>query len=293
MLQQLTALWTITAPYTRLIGYARPLNAVQPLLGVYLGYLLAGASNVQLLLAAMVSVFVIHSVVTVWNDIEDELGDRKGGRYHVASWRKHPVYVHLPVVAVIVVGASIAVVELYSVLTAALIGVLVLLGWIYNARPIQASHRPVASMAVLFLSYGLLPVLIGGSIGGHHVLVALFALFWGINRLSLSLLKDYKDALADAKSHKKTFLLVFGGKRTAWLSLVCADVGFAGTIVLLYVHRPQLSILCLVVAATALIYERLQLFKVDSYAELSMVFKRSSEYQIIFEAAVVAWLTIF
>lgn len=279
-------------PHIQLLwGYIqviRPLNAVHPIIGVAVGYVLAGGTNNAGLLLSIVGMFIVHSAITVWNDAEDYVGDALAGRQFTSFWQQHLMHVRIGAATVcgLVVGVAVG----QNILAAALFVLLICLGWLYNAKPFQASHRPVASIIVLYLSYGLVPVLIGAAFGTFSMFVLVVAGLWGLSRVSLSLLKDYKDAHADAKVGKKTFLLVYGSRRTAHASIVFAGVGMVGLLVALATYEPSYSLVFLLIVALAILYERTTLLGMKTYAQMTAVFEQAVWLQLVFELGILAWL---
>ncbi|MCA9325899.1 UbiA family prenyltransferase, partial [Candidatus Saccharibacteria bacterium] len=128
--------------------------------------------------------------------------------------------------------------------------------------------------------------------GDPNGAAVLLGLGLSLNRLSLSLLKDYKDAPGDAKAHKRTFLLRYGGTLTARLSLGLAVVGMGMVLVVLASQTLSTQYLVLVVTAGWLLYERSKLFRHQDYVGLNRVFHDCLYYQLIFDTMVVLWLSI-
>lgn len=277
-----------------LLLLTRPLNAVQPLLLVVVGAAVSGAhlSDSRLSIGLAV-VLLLHGAVTLWNDIEDVAIDR---RNHVST-----VLTEGFVSGRIVWGLVLAQLIAAAVLMIFLPPVAVLaatlffaLGWQYNAQPWRASRRPIASLAVLALTYGFLPLLMGASLGHLDGEIISLGIVWSVSRVSLSLLKDYKDAVGDAKSNKQTFLLVFGHSRVRLASIVGVVVGNAGILLLaMYLAGQQAGAAVLVAAIclyTMTVAWRTRLFLRQSYYELNEVFHQCLYLQILFDGAVALWL---
>lgn len=270
---------------------ARFENCILPVLALGAGYFTSRADYVSHLLISAFSLIAIHTVVTIWNDIADEEGDRNNQIERIANIREEGNLSHLRAVlifiSVMVIFASFFVSGVAVVMMASLL----LLGWIYNHAPVRASCRPIASLVVLGISYAALPFLLGASLGhiGHAVI--LMSVGWTVGRVSLSMLKDYKDAPGDAVSNKRTFLLVYGGTLTARLSSSFAFIGFAvcGLIAVGLTHSLRYGI-ALVAAALGLLAIRSQLFRERNYVALNRVFHESLKYQVLFDGLVILCL---
>src|SRR5665213_966191 len=271
---------------------ARLENSLLPVIALVAGFTAVKADNYPKLILIIFVLLLSHSIVTIWNDIADEAGDKynnitrigdleRSGTYNTVQW---------------LVGCSVAciIVALLFLpnITKGLACVSLLLGWAYNVRPIQASHRPFVSIALLSLAYGLIPFLMGSSFGSITWPVILLAAGWTIGRGSLSLLKDYKDAHGDAVADKRTFLLVYGGTLTARLSFGLALTSYIiciGVVATQAQHMLNAALLLSTVAAW-LLYERARLFSAHKYGKLNQIFHDCIRYQLIFDGLVVVCL---
>lgn len=265
-------------------------NAAHPLLAIIAGYIVSGGDNIAGLGYSLVLFTIVHSLVTIWNDIEDKDVDHLNGRSTItelySNRRKHDVTVLMVVLVALSIALSLFVPS--SVVLWCLVFVLV--GWVYNARPIQASRRPIASMVMLWLGYGVVPFALGASFGEMSVGVAVLGLGWSLSRVSLSLLKDFKDAAGDAKANKRTFLLVYGKSRVVRLSLLFATVGLGMVIIVLSFWVAWYEAVILAIFAGILVKERAALVKEQTYRGLNHIFHQCLRYQLVFDGAVLACL---
>lgn len=220
----------------QLIQLSRPFNSLHPLLLILVGYAIAGGSVFEPapdLSWLVVSLLLLHSGVTVANDVVDSVVDRDNQvdtplttgseaerrRFHYTAWA-------LKGAALVV---SLLALPLSTTMIIAAIG---LIGVAYNYPPLQLSRRPLGSIIALGLSYGLLPILAGVSLldASASPLAWLIGGFYFLARIALSLLKDFKDVTGDAKHHKQTFLLRFGAPTTLRTSHTLAATGLLGLI---------------------------------------------------------------
>jgi chlorophyll synthase len=274
---------------------ARPANVVHPILLVFIGALVSGVSSDALsLYLAVGAIVLIHSAVTMWNDAEDVIVDQ---RNHVRTILTEG-YVSERVVRMLaysLLALSLVLVTFLPSLAWLIAVMLVILGWLYNAPPFRLSRRPVASMVTLALSYGGLPVLLGASIGGITWQILLLAVAFGASRLSLSLLKDYKDAVGDAQTGKRTFLLVHGHHTLSRWSFGLAAVSNALLVYLLAPYAAAVTGQGIYYAVFGGLYVvtlvwRAKLFRHGSYAELNVVFHQCLYLQTIYDGVMVIWL---
>lgn len=269
----------------------RPSNALLPMIAVATGYTASGEQQWLQLCLAIVAVLLLHSFVTVWNDIEDAADDKHNNIHRIAELRRLSGRV-LPlgqlVLLLLLVSIVVLVGQLYfALLCATYLG----LGWLYNAEPVRLSKRPIGSITVLALAYGLLPFLLGACLGELTPPVWLLGFGWMMSRTSLSLLKDYKDAVGDTRSHKKTFLLVFGGRLTAWLSISFLLLGAGLVIAACYWRHASLSLLVVAIPIAGwLLFERGRLFGNHDYVQLNHIFHADLQYQLVFDVMILLWL---
>lgn len=276
---------------------SRPINAVQPLFLVIIGAICSGvvpAADWHLLIALAV-ILLIHGATTMWNDIEDLAIDKRN-RVKTLLTRG---FVTRKTVWRVVIGQLIAALVgsvFLPPLAWVATGLLIFLGWSYNALPLRFSRRPIASMVVLAVSYGFLPLMVGAGLGRVNVFVVLLGVFWSLSRVSLSILKDYKDAVGDAASNKRTFLLFYGHSRVRLISMLSAVVGNGGALAILVMLLSRGELMwCSVAAGVALLAitcRRARLYLPASYQELNILFHQCLALQLGIEGGVVVWLII-
>lgn len=273
-----------------LIRLMRLQNAIHPLIGIAVGYTVVSGDSVYTLGCVLALFLVLHSIVTVWNDLEDEDVDALNKVSIVATVRSQGTY--RDITALLVILAIISLVLCLFLPLAALLWCLLFLciGWLYNAKPVQASRKPIGSMFAMWLGYGVVPFALGASFGQISGSVIALGLGWSLSRLSLSILKDFKDATGDAKAQKRTFLLVFGTTKVIWLSLVGVFAGLAIIIAVVTTMVSVYKLLGLVALACWLIYERTKLLKKQTYGQLNQVFHHCLRYQLLFDGAILLCL---
>lgn len=269
---------------------SRPYNALLPLIFVYIGAQIAGAGMIDIYIA-MAVVVLVHSGATLLNDAEDIEVDRTND----VQPSKHNRRTLLVIVAVLVFIAVIVSAVFLPLSTTLYVCSVLLVSWLYDAKPFQLSRRPIASIVALGVCYGSLPMLLGLSLsGGVDSYTFLFALVVGVGRASLSMLKDYKDARGDALHNKRTFLLVYGRTQVRRVSVMLACIGYTGVVAyaLLYANGRYVPIVLLALFGVYLIYERLQLNPNKSYSALNDKFHFMLHIELLFYIGVAVWLSI-
>jgi 4-hydroxybenzoate polyprenyltransferase len=271
---------------------ARVENAILPMFALVAGFTITKAADYTRLALAALVLILVHSVLTIWNDIADEAGDTHNNITRMSDLRNSGDYDVLR----LFIGGSVCIIILALIFlpntSKLLVSMSLLLGWAYNVPPIHGSHRPVLSIVLLGLAYGTIPFLLGASLGHIGLTTFYLAVGWTLGRSSLSLLKDYKDATGDAVAKKRTFLLVYGGTLTAKLSFSLALLGYAisAIIVVTQVQHTLTTILLLGGVAAWLLYERTRLFKAKHYNSLDQIFHDCLKYQLVFDGLVILCL---
>lgn len=276
----------------RYVALFRLNNAIFPVLSVIAAYLVAGGHDNIQLTAAIVITILANSAMTVWNDIDDREVDAANGRPYMQLIYRSREYNLIVLMVIMLIAAAFIICSVFLPLASVtLLAVTMLVGWIYNSPPFQVSRRPIASILVLSLTGAFFPFLIGLSLGSFTTFGILFALWWWMSRASLSILKDYKDAQGDMKHKKRTFLLVYGGKRVGQVSILLFLVGTAGVLVQATMITAHWVMLLAVATAIFLLLERRRLLQRSaSYQQLNALFQRLALYQISFDVVVISWL---
>lgn len=286
--------WTQFArSFAGFVTLARFDNAVLPAVAVIAGAAASGRVATASLVLRLVALVLAHSAVTVWNDIADEAGDAYNGIHRIAAVKRAGAYPGLVCLTWLSAAAGVLLIMWLPPDVRVVLIVLLAAGWAYNAPPLRASRRPVASIAVLALTYGLLPFLAGSGLRGLGWQVWLLAAGWTCVRASLSLLKDYKDAVGDAAAGKKTFLLVYGNTRTLRLSMLLSITGYAAAAAMTGDLSRDAVPATVTVGAAALwlLYERRRLFAERTYTQLNRRFHALLEYELVFDCLAVVWLS--
>jgi len=276
---------------------ARPFNALQPMILFVFGVIISGGDlRSSELYIGLIAILLLHSAVTIWNDLSDQVVDKHNNVKTVLTTG----YITERMLKYIVLGLAVAGIvlcalflPLVSVMLAALT---IIVGWQYSARPFKASHRPIGSMVFLAISYGAVPLLLGASLGKIDAIVWLFAIAWSFARVSLSLMKDYKDAVGDVKVKKKTFLLRFGHRRVVATSVVCLVVGYGAVIALTtqvvspayWIYLIGAGVLCIAL----FVIERVRLWKASSYQSQHDLFRESLYIHLGVDGALTLWLIL-
>jgi 4-hydroxybenzoate polyprenyltransferase len=274
---------------------SRPYNSLAPILLLCIGALFSQAPFVELTFAIVVAI-LIHSATSILNDVEDAPVDKTN--LVDSPLQKGSVSLQTAVLVsygLFLVAIYISIITL-PLITSCIFLILIFLGWTYNSKPFQFSRKPIGSIVVLGISYGLIPVIVGLSIGGRVSLgAAIFlTIFLALIRASLSILKDYKDAVGDSKHNKKTFLLAYGRTAVQRITIVFAFIGYIGatlTVGILIRGPIYFTVIAFLLSAW-LVYERTKFNPRKSYEQLNHLFHRCLALQLIFDGYLIAWLSI-
>lgn len=178
-------------------------------------------------------IILAFAYATLQNDVEDVAIDRINAPNSVIASGKLNFEEVSNFNTVLLVG--LLVLSLYDFprhLIPVLLTIIVI--WSYNKPPLLLSRKPISSIVILALMYSTIPLYYGyysgwGLIANHYLFYLILA--WFFVRISISILKDYKDAHGDKIYNKKTFYLTFGDQATALVSMICGLIGYLGILV--------------------------------------------------------------
>jgi 4-hydroxybenzoate polyprenyltransferase len=245
-------------------------------------------------------VLLLHSAATLDNDLEDLEIDRSNHRTGMllsgALSAEHARTLSYSLYILALLTTSLLPLRFGHLGFAT---AFLLLGWIYNRRPLQFSRRPIASIITLGACYGALPLAYGLWLGGSELIdpnsLGLIGI-WFTGRIGVSILKDFKDARGDRAHHKRTFYLAYGRSHTIWLSLIAGLISYAAILASLPRSPHYLTPLGLWLGATCLtmlignLYLRWRLRPTASLADLSQRFVAIFYSHTGFEGTLALWL---
>ena len=148
--------------------------------------------------------------------------------------------------------------------------------WLYNKPPFILSRKPFMALIILGLMYSTVPLLYGYYLrNGEYFGVSFLYLIicWFFLRVSIVLLKDFKDSKGDREYGKKSFYSSFGTARTIWVSMIFFCLSSVGIMSILF-YSKKLGILAILPALFILkdFYVRSKLFRAPSTKELTGLF---------------------
>ena len=269
------------------IELLRPYIALPPLIAFIIAAKVGNQSLsvVSTLMGSLVLLLIV-TAATIYNDIEDRAIDRDN-RPPLEQFITFTSVVRAAYVTCVIYTLA-AILALLSGNHYAIAFVLIglILSWAYNSAPLRLSRRPLSSIITLGVSYGSLPILFGGQ--SVSPLVLGLAAAWFLQRCGISVLKDYKDVIGDAKHRKRTFLLAYGPKATATISLLLGTIGGVAALVLLHsrlaVGPLSANVMTVVLSAglVGLLIYRSKLLRSDT-KQSAKLFGTIFEYQNIYD----------
>lgn len=276
----------------QVLRLSRLFDAAFPIVSLCLGLVAVDKLDTPTLLPLVVLIVLFNSAAMIWNDIEDREVDQDNRRPEIArSGTQTLRRLTYWTIGLCAAGVILA----YTIGTATFVLALatLLTTWAYNSRPVQASRRPIASLIVLSGAGAFLPYLFGLSVGEPTGTAVITGLFWWLGRISLSVLKDYKDASGDAKHNKRTFLLRFGSRKVAYVSVLSLVLGYGGFIAVMSIvvsDRLLVASLLIIGVGVMAVLRRGLFDRRASYARLDGIFRQVAQYQLLLDAGIVLWL---
>ncbi len=285
-------------------GYAdlaRPQNAAAGVLGFSIGYFFNNhPAAISSFLAGTGIILLLHSAVTIQNDIQDIEIDKTNNRKTIfINGTVNKFSLENIVLLLISLTLLIGLASPNHRLSFLFIGLLILFSWMYNMPPFYFSRRPLLSILAMGVCYGALPVVYGYTTGGGRSVVVILGLglIWLTVRISSSIMKDYKDAAGDRKHGKHTFYLEYGSKITAWISVLFSAAAYLAAITTLIFKFgwgwPTVLVAIITMIAARNVYTRIGLLKIHDTGRMAGIFSRSFYYQNQFDLAVLLCLIAF
>lgn len=276
---------------------SRPTNAALPAFALLTGFLVGGGSFRivdWLLIALMASGLLFHSGLTIANDLNDRDVDSDNGVATILTRGTKADVRRVQLAALLLCLVGLGLTVLLPLYVQASLLLMAILAIMYNFRPFMFSRRPVSSIAALGALYGSLPFFVGYFMYARDVTMyaVAMAVFWGIARASLSILKDFKDVKGDKKHGKRTFLLHFGRQTTIVTSNVLAGVGLVGVGAAgLHYVTPgwwPCYLLTLAIASGAIVRQR----RLLTPGKENMTFHELLRVQAFFDGGVLLWVLL-
>lgn len=168
------------------------------------------------------------------------------------------------------------------------------LGWIYNKPPFQISrNRPILSILLLGLTYTALPYLYGVKLSGleFNISILLIVFFLFLQRISISMLKDFKDEIGDKQFKKQTLYLKVGKRAIVRMSLFFSIISYLGIFTTFFIFKStNLFLLFPVIFSVSNILDRFKLLKTNQNDKLNNIFRLSFFGENRFELIFLLWL---
>jgi 4-hydroxybenzoate polyprenyltransferase len=280
-------------PYADL---ARPYNSVAALFSFAIGYYFYSPTVVWInFLIGFIVVALIHSAFTMQNDLYDLAIDKFNQRTTpLIGGTIKPKVLSQVITYTIFVALILSWFSSHKLYCLYFIFLYSVLAIAYNTPPIFGSRRPVTSIALLGPLYSTLPLYFGLALSGNHftVEILIFSILHMLIRISISILKDFKDTKGDRHFHKHTFYLTYGRKAAVGISIALALTGYALLFwaVLKLKGASFLALTALFLAALINITNRTKLVTEISEKGLARRFQKSFLYQHLFDGAILLCL---
>jgi 4-hydroxybenzoate polyprenyltransferase len=194
-------------------------NAFTPGLLVILGGLLAGMFSLNILIIAVIFIFMYFGATTL-NDIFDYHADRINSPYRPLHTKK-VTFSEAYLIAFCSYIIAIILSLIFALPVTPFILLAILLSILYSAPPISLKDRVIISVLDLSFLTIFMPIFVGFySITQTFDLTTIgFITAFTLAFASIAFLKDLKDLSGDMVMHKHTIAIMFGRKGTSYISL--------------------------------------------------------------------------
>lgn len=272
-------------------------NAVPPLLWLLIGYYAGGANKIDGRIVTMfIGILLLNFFATLQNDVNDLVIDSGSGRKTALTLGKISQHKMNMVIYFLLISALLVPLLLGYFYVAFLLALYAVVCFAYNAKPLQLSRRPISSFVTLAICFSTLPAIYGINLSGASFNKNIMILLTGgfLFRISLSVLKDYKDYAGDKRYKKDTFLIKYGSYKLKVLSLAAYSIGAAMIVfsVILITNIKSELVLLLVITAVYSFSKRMNLrTKASGYELNNYIFHRLLLFGVLFEAGV--WICFY
>lgn len=275
------------------VQLARPYNATTVLLAFSIGYFLSLQQVVNInYFVGTIIILLLHSAATIQNDIEDFKIDKinapeKPLQCKRVSLKEAKIFQLTLVVCTLVISLINFPIHFIFVV------LMLIASYLYNKKPFLLSRKPFSSLVILGLVYSLGPILYGYILNKVQLTLVfiLILTFWFFLRVSISIMKDYKDKKGDKIFNKKTFYLTFGNTTVAWTSIILSIFGYLGILLIsLFIIRPHWILAFLLVVAIINVYSRINLLTIRDDKKANIIFHKAFFGHNQFEALYFLWL---
>lgn len=286
-------MYTAINKYKDYIDLIRPYNATTIVLAFCIGYFFKNNSiDTATLILGIAVIILTHSIATIQNDINDIEIDKvnspekalASGKISINKAKKFSNILLLFVLAISFWGNIIHII---------FISIILLISWLYNSSPFFISRKTYSPLIILALMYSVIPMLYGyilknGMINSNIIYITIA---WFFLRISISILKDFKDEKGDSMFNKNTFYLTHGKKITIFVSLFFSIISYLYIFYLLRFIKPIWVILIMIILFVRGIYLKYKLFKLNDI-KLINAFHQIFFGQNQFDLILLIWLLI-
>lgn len=275
------------------VQLTRPYNATAVLLSFSIGYFfsLQQILNINYFAGAII-VLLLHSSATIQNDIEDFKIDKINAPEKPLQGKRISLK-EAKIFQLILVICALAISLINFYIHFIFVVLMFIASYLYNKKPFLLSRKSFSSLAILGLVYSLGPILYGYILSKAQLTLVfiLILIFWFFLRVSISIMKDYKDKKGDKIFNKKTFYLTFGNTTVAWTSIILSIFGYLGILLMsLFIRRPNWILVFLLVVAIRNVYSRVNLLTIRDDKKANIIFHKAFFGQNQFEALYFLWL---
>lgn len=229
---------------TAFIELGRPWNGIITAIFAMLGCLLGGSRSLFLLIVSATVVFLLYLGAAALNDIFDVDVDLINMPYRPLE-RKQLTVREASSFSILLYMVASAASLLLSLLYFTTIVLMVILSYVYSARPFSANRRGILGNIVLACTSVLAPAYSGYVLAGESfVLSSRFLLLLvplTVFFLFFTLIKDFKDFLGDSAKAKRTCVVIWGLRKTALVIFLGTLITFPIVICVSYIVSENLT----------------------------------------------------
>ena len=230
MERQISAYTLNKGKFFNLFVLGRPWNGASVALIAIFGYLLnVGIYNLFVILAIFASLLLVFMAGTILNNISGFKIDQINMPYGPLQQNKVSL-VEAKVFTILLSISSLFIALFTNIYLLLGIIIIIIIATLYSAPPFNIEKRGIYANVLLAVVTIFVPAMTGATIALNSLSISTNFLYAIVSMtilyVGISIIKDFKDVIGDAKYNKRTFVIVVGRKGALMTNVVVTTIFF-------------------------------------------------------------------
>src|SRR3989344_984456 len=228
MERQISAYTLNKGKFFNLFVLGRPWNGASVALIAIFGYLLnVGIYNLFVILAIFASLLLVFMAGTILNNISGFKIDQINMPYGPLQQNKVSL-VEAKVFTILLSISSLFIALFTNIYLLLGIIIIIIIATLYSAPPFNIEKRGIYANVLLAVVTIFVPAMTGATIALNSLSISTNFLYAIVSMtilyVGISIIKDFKDVIGDAKYNKRTFVIVVGRKGALMTNVVVTTI---------------------------------------------------------------------